>query len=174
MPSPQTFIGFLIGVGVYNLPNAKVDEKFAILFDYNLAYVYLGALIISMMTRFINFYPLTLKNAALGDDKAKGNMRANMYLFKVSIDEAAKEPTIYSPVILQDEGAAGMYNRANRSLHHFIENAPGFIMMYALAGFVFPLAAMVCAIGFALGRLLHQWGLLKGIWQAALRPRLSA
>ena len=136
-----------------------------------------------MMTRFINFYPATLKSAAM-DGKPDGNMRANLYLFKVSKETpkssmaplenlVPKKPVTYPPVILEDEGAAGMYNRANRSLHHFVENVPGFIMIYALAAFVFPFVAMVCAITFAVGRCLHQSGYTKGYGKHARGFALS-
>ena len=62
-----------------------------------------------------------------------------------------------------EEGAAGQYNRANRSLHHFVENAPGVLLCLPLSGFVYPAATFVFALLFALGRVLHQVGYaLKG------------
>jgi hypothetical protein len=82
-----------------------------------------------------------------------------VYLYKVNTDEGAEA---LPPVVLEDQGAAGMYNRANRSLHHFIENLPGLLLCYPAAAFCFPLPAMVLAVVFCVGRVMHQVGYTKG------------
>ena len=57
-----------------------------------------------------------------------------------------------------EKGAAGQYNRANRSLHHYIENALSFLICLPFAGFVYPAACFVLTCLFVLGRVLHQAG----------------
>ena len=83
---------------------------------------------------------LSLPVAAIRNRKAAFSTvvraQANMYLYKVNVD-ASQEPL--PPVILDDQGAPGMYNRANRSLHHFVENMPGLILCFLPAAYCFPL-----------------------------------
>merc|ERR1719473_1741107 len=63
-----------------------------------------------------------------------------------------------SVVILETEGGVGAYNRANRSLTHFIENSLPVILCLALAGNIFPFPSFVLAAVFTGGRILHQLG----------------
>ena len=66
------------------------------------------------------------------------------------------------PIVLMEEGAAGKYNRANRSLHHFIENLAGFYLCVPLAGFVYPAATFILTVLFGIGRVAHQAGYAFG------------
>ena len=50
----------------------------------------------------------------------------------------------------------GSYNRANRSLTHFVENSIPVALLIALSGAVFPFPTFVCTVVFAVGRVLHQ------------------
>merc|ERR1719247_3461716 len=81
----------------------------------------------------------------------KGNIRANMYVYTVVEDQD-------STVVLQEEGDVGCYNRANRSLHHFAENAWTLVLPLVLAGVVFPVPSFVLLVLFAVGRVWHQLG----------------
>jgi hypothetical protein len=128
-------------------------EKRELLAKYRLHLIYFSAWLLSVLTRYLNFYPRGLKNAAMAG-RAKGNMRANMYLFKVMIDKPEDKP--FPPVIMEEDGAAGRYNRGSRSLHHFVENSLSFFLCIPLAGFVWPIPTFVCTVIFTLGRLLHQ------------------
>jgi len=140
-------IGFAIAEAVYHF-SGKIDSKFATLGDLDLQWLYFSAVAIGLLCRFINVLPATLKNAAM-QGRAKGNIRANMYLFT---DERG------GLVVLDEQGAAGRYNRANRSIHHFTENAMPFLLCMPLAGFCFGPATFVLTLIFCLGRVLHQVG----------------
>ena len=65
--------------------------------------------------------------------------------------------------MLQESGDIGRYNRANRSLYHFIENVFGLVLACPLAFFIFPFPsfALICLHCFA--RVVYQFGYtLKG------------
>merc|ERR1719401_370693 len=79
-----------------------------------------------------------------------GNLRANMQIFKA--------PGIKDHVVLETEGAVGAYNRANRSLTHFIENSIPAALFIPLSGAIFPFPTFVATVTFAAGRILHQVG----------------
>jgi len=150
-PSIGAAVPFAVGFGIaeiiyHTTGRSKYDEKCSVLGDHDLYWVYFSVVILALLTRFTNFLPGGLKNAAM-KGRAKGNIRANMYLYK---DEQGEI------VVLDDEGAAGRYNRANRSLHHFVENAMPVFLAVPLAGYVFPLATFVLTLVFAIGRVLHQ------------------
>jgi hypothetical protein len=130
---------------------ASYDSKCATLGSYDLHWLYFSAVMLGIVTRVLNLMGAFLKNAAMATDEtgAKGNIRANMYLFK---------DTAGGLVVLEDEGKVGRYNRANRSLHHFTENALPVFLCVPLAGFVFPLATFVLTLLFSVGRIAHQVG----------------
>ena len=86
-----------------------------------------------------------------------GNLRANMQIFKLAGEDAP-----VNAVVLNEEGDVGCYNRANRSLNHFVENAGGMFMSVLLNSYVFAFPAFVCTCIFAIGRVLHQTGYSKG------------
>jgi len=151
-------IGFAIAMAIYHFgAKAAYDAKIDTVGKLDLQWPFIGAILISVVTRFVNFFPMTLKNAAM-DSKAAthaGNIRANMYLYKVNVPEG-KAPM--PPVVLEEDGAAGMYNRANRSLHHHTENIPGVLLCFVASGFVFPFPSLVLAAIFSVGRAAHQIG----------------
>ena len=175
-------IGFGIASAIYHFGSTSAyDGKIETAAVLDLQWPLFAAVLISWLTRWINFYPATLKSAAM-DGKAKGNIRvrrssnpdtrrlaramlvqamldlcwqANLYLFKVNVEESKNA---LPPVILEDEGTAGMYNRANRSLHHYVENMPGLLLCFAPAGFCFPFPVLVVTAIFCVGRVLHQTG----------------
>merc|ERR1719210_2365063 len=61
-------------------------------------------------------------------------------------------------VVLETDGPVGSYNRANRSLTHFVENSLPVVMAILLAGRVFAKPTFFCTAAFALGRVMHQIG----------------
>lgn len=74
----------------------------------------------------------------------------------------AAEGQTESRVILSSEGDEGKYNRANRSLYHFIENSMSVALGIALGGFVFPFPTFVVVMIFFFGRLLYTSGYVVG------------
>ena len=47
-------------------------------------------------------------------------------------------------VLMENEGAHGTFNRAQRALQNYHENFPGVVVQYVAASFVFPFEAFVC------------------------------
>jgi hypothetical protein len=86
-----------------------------------------------------------------------GNVRSNMFIYKM----AAKGET-ESRVLLASEGDEGRYNRANRALYHFVENAMPLTLCIGLSGFVFPIPTFVCTVIYFFGRLMYTTGYTNG------------
>jgi uncharacterized membrane protein YecN with MAPEG domain len=80
-----------------------------------------------------------------------------MFIYKLVGDKAPE-----NAVVLNEDGDVGCYNRANRSLNHFIETVGGMILCIGLNSFVFAFPSFICTIIFAIGRMLHMSGYAKG------------
>lgn len=122
--------------------------------DPNYGFLFLGVFIFSLMVNWVNSWPMIAKAAVMPGNA--GNVRANMQIFKVNYPE--KFGTSLPYVVLEEEGYVGEYNRANRSLTHFVENVPCFLLNLVFAGFVFPFPTMVCIVIYSIGRMAHQIG----------------
>ena len=142
-------IGLAMGMGVHRLrANPKIDAKITLLAEHDLQWLYLAAFLFNRVVNWLNNYPMLHKSRVMRGKS--GNLRANMYIYTTYNDADRRA------VLLDEEGDAGKYNRANRSLHHFIENVPAFCVGLLLAGFVYPLATFVATCAFCAGRVLHQ------------------
>eukprot|EP00746_Dinoflagellata_sp_MGD_P009486 gnl/MRDRNA2_/MRDRNA2_119304_c0_seq1.p1 gnl/MRDRNA2_/MRDRNA2_119304_c0~~gnl/MRDRNA2_/MRDRNA2_119304_c0_seq1.p1 ORF type:complete len:215 (+),score=34.31 gnl/MRDRNA2_/MRDRNA2_119304_c0_seq1:77-721(+) len=137
-------IGAGIAFGLSKIPGAQ--EKDVSVQPYLLLSVY----VFNMCATWLNVYPMIHKAKIMEG----GNLRANMYIFK--------DNQSLSHVTLDEEGDVGKYNRANRSLHHFVENAMGFCAAVLLVGPLFPKPVFVLTVLFAMGRILHQQGYTNG------------
>mmetsp|Transcript_100609 Transcript_100609/g.194309 ORF Transcript_100609/g.194309 Transcript_100609/m.194309 type:complete len:235 (+) Transcript_100609:77-781(+) len=151
-----TGIAFLIFFfGATAQQKELVGRKLQLLESWDLGYLYFSVYTFSVLVMWVNNLPMVYK-ARLG---LKGNIRANMYFYKLL---GGNGMTKTSLVGLEEKGDIGVYNRANRSLSHFVENmGPAIINMLA-AGFVFGLPTLVTTIVFCLGRVMHQIGYTKG------------
>lgn len=112
----------------------------------------------------LNFYPMIYWKSKIMRNGAS-NLRANMQIYKIqSENEFVKEKLNEdeASVVLVEDGPIGSYNRANRSLTHFIETN-GFLLIsfYSLAKL---LPALCCVImgTYCFGRILHQTGYAVG------------
>ena len=101
---------------------------------------------------WMNMYPMRFK-AGIMSGKA-GNLRANMFIYKLATDQAEEG----SAVVMHSEGDLGRYNRANRSIYHYLENSLGIIASLPLSFFLFPLPTFVALAAFCLGRIVYQLG----------------
>lgn len=110
-------VGLGIGAAIYYVGGkAAADEKIAAVTKEDLAWAYLAAWFFARTVQFANFYPVIAKARVM---RAKsGNLRANMYVFKSSGENA-----VPGVVVMAAEGDVGKYNRANRSLHHLTVRA---------------------------------------------------
>ena len=91
--------------------------------------------------------------AAIMSGKA-GNLRANMAIYKLATDSSEEG----SAVVLQSEGDVGRYNRANRSIYHFLENSLALVASVPLAFFIFPFPTFVLIALFCFARVVYQLG----------------
>ena len=84
VPLLAIFVPAIIGCGlaelIFNLgaTTAYSQKIFGVVADYDLGYAFLGAVAISWLTRFLNFYPVPLKDAAFSG-KAEGNDLTRMH-----------------------------------------------------------------------------------------------
>mmetsp|Transcript_34641 Transcript_34641/g.64159 ORF Transcript_34641/g.64159 Transcript_34641/m.64159 type:complete len:206 (-) Transcript_34641:83-700(-) len=119
-------------------------------------WLYLALVVFGRMIVFVNLYPAMVWKARIMKTKS-GNLRSNPFIYRMAGENAAKN------VILFDaEGDIGGYNRANRSIHHMVENFGAFVAGIYLTGVVFPFPVFVLVCMFAVGRVLHQVGYTTG------------
>lgn len=120
-------------------------------------YLYIGVGVFSLLVSWLNMWPAAVKAKVMLQNS--GNLRANMFIYKVNLPDTEKALPY---VVMEEKGAVGEYNRANRSLFHFNENVANVLLNICFAGFVFPFPTMICIIIFAIGRVLHQHGYATG------------
>jgi len=153
-------IGLAIAYAVFTFGSTSLYEsQMSLVASVNAGYLYVCALILSVLVGALNTYPMLYKEPL----KVKGNIRANMIFYKMAVEPNEDESKPKSPyIVMEDEGSVGALNRANRSLHHFTENSIPVVLAIALAGFCFPFPTMVATSTFAFGRIWHQVGYSGG------------
>lgn len=150
---PFILIPLAIGTGLalviyrYAGGDATYEAKFEDIANNDLHWTYLAVVVFGRTISYLNFYPMAWKSGM------KGNTRANPFFYKTDGGEL---------VVLETEGDIGRYNRANRSVHHMIENFGAFLAGMVLAGQVFPFPVFCLVCLFCLGRILHQSGYTSG------------
>uniref|UniRef100_A0A0G4G5V4 Uncharacterized protein n=1 Tax=Chromera velia CCMP2878 TaxID=1169474 RepID=A0A0G4G5V4_9ALVE len=164
-------IPVLVGLGIaYAIfafgSTAVYTERISAVVAADLHWAFAAVAVLSRVVSFVNFYPMVYKNKIMGS-KAK-NLRSNPYLYKAIGDGAANNVIIFA-----DGGDLGAYNRAQRSLHHMIENFAVILAGLFLVSQVFPFPVFVCTCVFGLGRILHQVGYTTGYGGHALGFMLS-
>lgn len=154
-------IGTALAYGLVGLDKSKqgiYEGKIKTLRDGELQWLYLALVLLGRMIALINFAPVTYKNGL------KGNIRSNPFFFETVEGEKGKK----TMVLYQEEGTNGMYNRANRSVQHMVENSGAFLAMIGPVGFVFPKQTCAIVAIFCAGRVFHQKGYSKGYGKHAL------
>eukprot|EP00434_Breviolum_minutum_P029099 symbB.v1.2.025738.t1/scaffold2505.1/size135028/2 len=148
-------IGFGIAFAIYKLgATAKYDSHMkGFHAEDGYGWLYLGVYFFAMMVSFVNLFPMYYKGKAMKANA--GNLRANMFIYKV-LDGGKKH------VVMEEEGGIGEYNRANRSLGHFVENAAGFLLCVPFAGYIFPFPTFILMAIMICGRIVHQMGYASG------------
>ena len=74
----------------------------------------------------------------------------------------AAEGSSESRILMAEDGDEGMYNRANRSLYHFVENSIPLTISIALCAFVYPIPTFVLTVLIFVGRLIYTVGYTLG------------
>ena len=141
-------IHFCGSTDVYNLRIASLKAV-------DMQYLYLSAFFYGLLTSFLNMYPMLFKSRVMrSTDK---NFRTNMFIYKHAAPGASS-----SVVVLQEEGDVGKYNRANRSLMHFIENGSIIVLALPLNCFVYAFPTFVVFCVFFIGRIVYAIGYTNG------------
>lgn len=156
MMGAATAIGTSIAFGLSFFTTSPATERaISVAAEYNLAPLFLSGVVLAKAVAWVNFYPLAYKSGVM--KRKSGNLRANMHVYKVLSSENEDESKA-AKVVLCEDGNEGKYNRANRSLTHMTETIAGQVITTLLAGVVYPTATLVCTIGWATGRIMHQCG----------------
>ncbi|CAK4084688.1 unnamed protein product [Aphanomyces euteiches] len=149
-------IGTAIASVVYMLgETATVEKRMQPFVENDLHWAALALVVLGNTITFVNGYPLMYKNQVMR--RNLNNLRSNPSIYK-----AIGKYAIDNAIVLNDEGAIGAYNRANRSLHHMIENNGMLVAGLALASQVFAVPVFVTVCVFGVGRILHQVGYTSG------------
>eukprot|EP00435_Cladocopium_sp_Y103_P049804 s1468_g15.t1 len=111
-------IGFGIAFAIYKFgATAKYDSQLKTFGkEDGYGWLYLAVYLFSVVVSFVNLFPMYYKGKVMKGDA--GNLRANMFIY--TVDDGSNKH-----VVLEEEGGIGEYNRANRSLGHFVENVAG-------------------------------------------------
>jgi len=104
------------------------------------AFGFLTAIVFARMVMTLNWYPMEHKSKIMG---SHGDLRTNMAVYKAM--DAQGAPTGRA-IVMDPDGATGEYNRANRSLSHFVEFAPAVLMLLAAAGSVYKLPCFILTL----------------------------
>ena len=134
--------------GSTSLYDSRIDKVKAYHGQYFMAYL----ILFELTVLWLNLYPMVFKAAIMRRDD--GNLRANMFIYKLATDKSDEK----SAIVLHEDGDIGNYNRANRSIYHFLENSLPFVASLPLTFFMFPFPTFVLTCMFCLGRIVYQIG----------------
>ncbi|OQR94601.1 hypothetical protein ACHHYP_01095 [Achlya hypogyna] len=149
-------IGLVVAFLIYSFgATATYNKRIVAVVGDDLHWACAAVVVLGRVVSFVNLYPTVHKSQIMKRDS--GNLRANMFIYKAIGKDAAP-----NAVVLDDAGAVGAYNRANRSLHHMIENYASLVAGLFLASHVFPFPVFVCVCVFGVGRVMHQIGYTTG------------
>lgn len=150
-----TLIGIVMAKMVLTFGDeAKYSANIAAAIEAEQHWAFASVFALSLMVKFVNLYPTVVwKPRIMGG----GNLRANPFIYQAVGAGAAKHA-----VVFVEDGPVGGYNRANRSLHHMIENALSVVAGLQLTSSIAPFPTFVLVASFALGRVLHQVGYTGG------------
>lgn len=125
--------------------------------SFELGYLYFAIAFMNFVVAHLNNYPMYYKSAVMPGNA--GNLRANMLIYKVNSMEEGKT---YPYVVMEEEGEIGEYNRANRALHHFVENGTALVLCIVASGAIFSLPVFILTILYGFFRMLYQYKYAEG------------
>lgn len=168
-PARDWYDGAILRVGVAFQPGAApltVATAQGVLLYFGFVFCALG--VFNILAQVLNILPMRYKSQVMKGDS--GNLRANMLIYKVAGIEGERHEVVGADgnmqrlpyVVMEDEGELGEYNRANRALQHFNENAGVLPALAVAAGFVFPVAVFVLAVLYAICRIWYQIAYAEG------------
>lgn len=113
-------------------------------------YLFAALVCLGRAVAWVNFFPMTYKSAL----EWKGNVRSNPFI----LEGTDKGET----VLYKETGVAGGYNRANRSLHHMVENMAVVLAALLPCGQIAPKPVFYLVAAWSAGRVMHQLGYVHG------------
>jgi hypothetical protein len=142
-------VGVPVAFGIYSFGDtAGYRENISSLIPDGAIWIFLSALVFARLSAFLNFFPVFEKEKIMLPDS--GNLRANMLIYEDLNNK------LEGAVVLAMDGQVGRYNRANRSLGNFIENAAPVAVNVVVLSFCFPVPTFALLSVFAVARVLHQ------------------
>lgn len=178
-------IGFGIAVGVYYGDKDRYDMNIDAMFPSGTdgIFVSLSLFLLATVMYWINVMPLRYKGEMYGWEMGE-NLWSNMYVYKTmdsdklhympskktnvlmlkkakagsNVDlETGGHPQPPTLVCLEHNGVVGKMNRANRSMHHMVENSFSVLMLGYMLAKLFPLPTLIASILWSIGRIGHQY-----------------
>lgn len=150
-------VGLLFALLVYRLGDTEsYDAQVAFingLSGVRWGYLYLTVVIFSLLTSWLNLAPIIYKAKFLSTSASE--LCANTYILKVN---GPPNTHRWPYVVVEEDGPVGRYNRANRSLHQFVEWGAAVALTLPFAGSIFPLCTLALTATFTAGRMWHQCG----------------
>jgi len=144
----SSIIGFVIGSLTYRMGDTDT-------FDANIKrsgatmWLCLSLVVLGRTVAYVNAFPMKFKGSF------KGSLRSNPFIYRTNDGNGP-------PIIFEDSGIIGKYNRSNRSLQHMVENIGPFLASLYFVGSIFPFPTFVLTCIFCVGRILHQVGYTEG------------
>eukprot|EP00658_Telonema_sp_P-2_P026033 TRINITY_DN204_c0_g1_i2.p1 TRINITY_DN204_c0_g1~~TRINITY_DN204_c0_g1_i2.p1 ORF type:complete len:222 (-),score=61.55 TRINITY_DN204_c0_g1_i2:407-1072(-) len=141
-----------IGVGiayfaVYRQNSVKADAKIQLLASYELGWIYIGAWVLKVGQ--------LLMNMVLGSARKKAKVNVpDQQVYKVK----GAQGSSLGYVMMEQDGALGAFNRAQRALQNYNEIYTQFAVYFLLAGLVFPFPVFVIGCLFAAFRVFGAVG----------------
>lgn len=130
---------------IFDARMAKLDKSIE-----NIGFLYLAIGVFSILVNFMNLFPTIAKTQIMLG--TSGHLRSNMSIYKILYQNGQRAPY----VVMEDEHEVGKYNRANRALHHLVENAMPLMMIIPAAGLIMPIAVFVLVALYAIARIWYQ------------------
>lgn len=124
------------------------DAKIDILASYHLGWVYMSLIVLYYTRTFM------VVNTLVERKDARVNL-PDQYAYKV-YRPPGEEQLPY--VLLENEGALGRFNRAQRAYNNLMEYLPMYLAYFLLAGFVYPFPVFVNTWLHAVGRATYAIG----------------
>lgn len=154
--SVPLFIGIGVAWCIYNFgATAKYEARVSEVVAKELHWAMAAICVLGRCVTLVNMLPMIWKQKIM--TTTSGNLRSNLFIYTAVGDGAAPHQ-----VLLETEGDVGKYNRANRSLHHMVENFAVVIAGIFAAAQVFPFPTFVATCLFSIGRVLHLIGYTYG------------
>lgn len=123
------------------------DAKIEIVGQYDLGWLYLGLVLLKLLQ-----LPLGIM---LGDARRSSKVQVpDQHVYKVM----GASGTNLGYVLMEQDGAHGKFNRAQRAWQNYCESLPTVLSLYVAASWVFPMESFVCAMIYAVSRVMSASG----------------